>query len=50
MFGITGEWNRSLRHASPGIGSSKEHSSYSWEMIGLGLEEPLPPQDMVDDL
>jgi len=24
--------------------------SLSWEMIGLGLEEPLPPQDMIDDL
>ena len=22
----------------------------SWEMIGLGLEEPLPPQDMIDEL
>ena len=23
---------------------------FSWEMISLGLEEPLPPQDMIDDL
>jgi hypothetical protein len=22
----------------------------SWEMIGLGLEEPLPPQEVMDDL
>jgi hypothetical protein len=22
----------------------------SWEMIGLGLEEPLPPQEIMDDL
>ena len=22
----------------------------SWEMIGLGLEEALPPQDMINDL
>lgn len=22
----------------------------SWEMIGLGLEEPLPPSDVMDDL
>ena len=22
----------------------------SWEMIGLGLEEQLPPQDMIDEL
>ena len=24
--------------------------SLSWEMIGLGLEEPLPPHDMIDEL
>lgn len=23
---------------------------FPWEMIGLGLEEPLPPQDMIDEL
>ena len=23
---------------------------YPWEMIGLGLEEPLPSQDIVDDM
>ena len=23
---------------------------FSWEMISLGLEEPLPPQNMIDDL
>ena len=50
MLGISGDRNGSLRNASPGMGSSKDHSSYSWEMIGLGLEEPLPPQDMIDDL
>ena len=22
----------------------------SWEMIGLGLEEPLPPQETIDEL
>ena len=21
-----------------------------WEIIGLGLEEPLPPQDMIEDM
>ena len=25
-------------------------SDFPWEMIGLGLEEPLPPQDMIDEL
>lgn len=24
--------------------------NFSWEMIGLGLEEPLPTQDAVDEL
>jgi hypothetical protein len=23
---------------------------FPWEMIGLGLDEPLPPQDVIDDL
>jgi hypothetical protein len=25
-------------------------TSFPWEMIGLGLEEALPPQDMIDEL
>ncbi|KAH8727511.1 fungal-specific transcription factor domain-containing protein [Phaeosphaeriaceae sp. PMI808] len=25
-------------------------ADFSWEMIGLGLEEPLPPQDVMDEL
>lgn len=24
--------------------------NFSWEMIGLGLEEPLPTQDAIDEL
>lgn len=27
-----------------------EEPGYSWEMIGLGLEEPLPPQDVMEEL
>jgi hypothetical protein len=23
---------------------------FSWDMIGLGLEEPLPSQDIIDDM
>lgn len=34
-----------INDAGAGFGES-----LSWEMIGLGLEEPLPPQDMIDDL
>lgn len=25
-------------------------STFTWEMIGLGLEEPLPPQETIDEL
>lgn len=31
----------------PTLGIGEE---FSWEMIGLGLEEPLPNQDVIDDL
>lgn len=44
--GITG--------ASPfqnvGIPGNDAGRETSWEMIGLGLEEPLPPQEIMDDL
>jgi hypothetical protein len=30
-----------------GLGVSDD---FSWEMIGLGLEEPLPSQDVIDDM
>jgi hypothetical protein len=26
------------------------NGDFSWEMIGLGLEEPLPSQDVIDEL
>ena len=32
------------------MGLSMEDNTFSWEMIGLGLEEPLPPQDTIDEL
>lgn len=32
------------------IGMGLDDSTITWEMIGLGLEEPLPPQDTIDDL
>lgn len=25
-------------------------NNFTWEMIGLGLEEPLPPQESIDEL
>ncbi|KAJ8126677.1 hypothetical protein O1611_g6961 [Lasiodiplodia mahajangana] len=32
------------------MGMSNMDPSFTWEMIGLGLEEPLPPQDTIDEL
>ncbi|GAP92405.2 putative fungal specific transcription factor [Rosellinia necatrix] len=32
------------------IGMSSMDPSFTWEMIGLGLEEPLPPQETIDEL
>lgn len=33
-----------------GANANTGEPNFSWEMIGLGLEEPMPPQDVVDDL
>ena len=30
-----------------GMGATDD---FSWDMIGLGLEEPLPNQDVIDDM
>lgn len=30
-----------------GMGATDD---FSWDMIGLGLEEPLPNQDIIDDM
>ncbi|KAL2883515.1 hypothetical protein SGCOL_001198 [Colletotrichum sp. CLE4] len=32
------------------MGMSNAGSNFTWEMIGLGLEEPLPPQETIDEL
>ncbi|KAK2591400.1 hypothetical protein QQS21_010906 [Conoideocrella luteorostrata] len=34
------------------VGMSMNHvgGNFTWEMIGLGLEEPLPPQETIDEL
>ena len=37
-----------MGHASEDIGGLG--NTFSWEMIGLGLDEPLPTQDVIDDL
>ncbi|KAK3488686.1 fungal-specific transcription factor domain-containing protein [Neurospora hispaniola] len=33
-----------------GLGMSSIGGDFTWEMIGLGLEEPLPPQETIDEL
>lgn len=32
------------------MGMGIDDSTFTWEMIGLGLDEPLPPQDTIDEL
>ncbi|KAI0009088.1 hypothetical protein F4779DRAFT_628006 [Xylariaceae sp. FL0662B] len=32
------------------MGMGNVDPSFTWEMIGLGLEEPLPPQETIDEL
>ncbi|OHE90981.1 fungal specific transcription factor [Colletotrichum orchidophilum] len=32
------------------MGMGNAGSNFTWEMIGLGLEEPLPPQETIDEL
>jgi hypothetical protein len=32
------------------MGMGNMDNSFTWEMVGLGLEEPLPPQDTIDEL
>jgi hypothetical protein len=33
-----------------GTSTHEAEGEFPWEMIGLGLDEPLPPQDVMDDL
>ncbi|KAJ8105409.1 hypothetical protein OPT61_g10196 [Boeremia exigua] len=35
---------------SEGATTNGGDADFQWEMIGLGLEEPLPPQDVMDEL
>ncbi|PNY24060.1 transcriptional regulatory protein, partial [Tolypocladium capitatum] len=37
-------------NANMGIQMSNVDGNFTWEMIGLGLEEPLPPQETIDEL
>jgi hypothetical protein len=37
-------------NASLNMGVTIDETNFTWEMIGLGLEEPLPPQETIDEL
>lgn len=34
----------------PNMGNQAGDEPFPWEMIGLGLDEPLPPQDVINEL
>jgi hypothetical protein len=36
--------------ADMNMGIGLDDNTFTWEMIGLGLEEPLPPQETIDEL
>ncbi|KAF2202709.1 hypothetical protein GQ43DRAFT_368576 [Delitschia confertaspora ATCC 74209] len=35
---------------SDAVNNNSTNGDFPWEMIGLGLEEPLPPQEVINDL
>lgn len=37
-------------NTSLGLDIGMNDNTFTWEMIGLGLEEPLPPQETIDEL
>lgn len=39
-----------LNATSNGDSTAPQEEQFPWEMIGLGLDEPLPPQDAIDEL
>lgn len=36
--------------ASLGLDMNGMENNFTWEIIGLGLDEPLPPQELIDEL
>lgn len=51
-FEISTDTNNQYSSSSGGMpdASLDSERAFSWEMIGLGLEEPLPTQDAVNEL
>jgi hypothetical protein len=37
-------------NSNDGFGYAEISELYPWEMIGLGVEEPLPPLDVINEL
>ena len=35
---------------NPSTNANSGDEEFPWEMIGLGLDEPLPPQDVINEL
>ncbi|KAK2626795.1 hypothetical protein QTJ16_003970 [Diplocarpon rosae] len=42
--------NMAFSTANLNLSMGLDDNSFTWEMIGLGLEEPLPPQETIDEL
>jgi hypothetical protein len=50
MGGISSDFGTDgMSFDQPGMPADSPEA-YPWEMIGLGLDEPLPPQDTIDEL
>lgn len=46
----TDDFNFNTTPTVPITNASSDANNFTWEMIGLGLEEPLPPQETIDEL
>lgn len=49
-IGSTSQEGYTMMDTSGSAEQSNESAQFSWEMIGLGLEEPLPPADVINEL
>ena len=49
-IGSTSQEGYTMMDTSGSAEPSNESAQFSWEMIGLGLEEPLPSADVINEL
>jgi hypothetical protein len=49
-IGSTTQEGYTMMDTSGSAEPSNDSAHFSWEMIGLGLEEPLPPADVITEL